>query len=205
MKATGRKDVCSYIFMLPQRMGNSYYIYNDSFFLCQMLTSCLCIIFTLLYPESPQRSGCCWVIDRHKQAKYLGLGKETLISTPAEWDRGMRFCGEDFIELKKVDSWQMIFFRSSNSPYILSGILRQYDWSVIEKANNPVRAVALSPGTVQPPPREKGGSFQGGNGRGSHGRMKRGMGKFYPPPRTPSRQEGLLGGAFLLFLQKSRG
>lgn len=184
MKATGRKDVCSYIFMLPQRMGNSYYIYNDSFFLCQMLTSCLCIIFTLLYPESPQRSGCCWVIDRHKQAKYLGLGKETLISTPAEWDRGMRFCGEDFIELKKVDSWQMIFFRSSNSPYILSGILRQYDWSVIEKANNPVRAVALSPGTVQPPQGERW-VIPRGKWEGKPRQNEKGDGKVLSPSPHP--------------------
>lgn len=154
------------------------------FFLCQMLTSCLCIIFTLLYPESPQRSGCCWVIDRHKQAEYLGLGKETLISTPAEWDRGMRFCGEDFIELKKVDSWQMIFFRSSNSPHILSGILRQYDWSVIEKANNPVRAVALSRGTVQPPQGERW-VIPRGKWEGKPRQNEKGDGKVLSPSPHP--------------------
>ena len=46
------------------------------------------------------------------------------------------------------------------------------------------------PRNCSAPPREKGGSFHGGNGKGSQEKRKRGMGKFSPPPPPPVDKMG---------------
>lgn len=117
----------------------------------------------------------------------------------------MRFCGEDFIELKKVNSWQIIFFRSSNSPRILSGILRQCDWSVIEKANNPVRAVAPSQGTRQPLSGRKVGHSKGEMGGEASAEGKGGWETFIPFPSPTVDKMGCWEELSYCFCRKAEG
>lgn len=101
----------------------------------------------------------------------------------------------------------MIFFflKFEFSPHSVWNTKAMWSSKCHWEGKQPCQSCGPFPRNCSAPPREKGGLFQGGNGRGSQERRKRGMGKFPPPPPPPVDKMGCWEEFSYCFRRKAEG